>query len=97
MFFVESNIADNMKVIHHLGHRHNFGFIFIYRVWVVSKDSGDPETAQQIGHMNMIPVCTDPGGVFSNPKFESFGETLDRLNQMLKSNPLQGKSPATLV
>ena len=65
-------------------------FFLYFRVWVTSKEPDDMSRAQQIGHMNIVPICTDPGGVFTSPKFEPFGDTLDRLNQILKSRPLQG-------
>ena len=35
-------------------------------------------------------MCTHPGGTFSTPEFESLGQTLNILNDKIKSNPLPG-------
>ena len=66
-------------------------------MWIVPRSPGDTTPPQQIGYLNVVPACIDAGGVFSSPKFASYGETLNQLNQMLKTQPLQGGWPLKYV
>ncbi|CAH1793715.1 unnamed protein product [Owenia fusiformis] len=58
------------------------------RVWVVSKDQNASPEPDQIGYKNLIPLCTDGGGIFGKPKFETFGETIDRFNETQRMQPV---------
>ena len=61
-----------------------------FRLWIVPKDSSDPQVPQQIGYYNVVPACVSTGGVFSMPEFEPFNMTIEKVNEMFRQNPLQG-------
>ena len=60
----------------------------IYRLFIIPAEPGS--RPQQIGYLNVMPACSDPGGMFSAPVFEGFGETIIKFNQMLRQRPLPG-------
>ncbi|GIY05380.1 uncharacterized protein CEXT_354161 [Caerostris extrusa] len=37
--------------------------------------------------IDFLPECRDPGGIFSNPEFETFRTLIDRANNWLRVNP----------
>ena len=64
----------------------------LFRLFIRSSGPGDPPTPHQIGYLNVVPACTDPGGVFSMPKFADFGTTIANINAMFRQNPIQGNT-----
>ena len=62
------------------------------RLWLTSRDPDEASGPQQIGFINFIPQCVDEGGYFSGPKFEQFGDALNRMNETLRRQPIQGKN-----
>ena len=68
-----------------------FRLYFKCRLWLTSRDPDDPPGPQQIAFINFIPQCVDQGGFFSGPKFEQFGDALNRMNENLKGQPIQGR------
>lgn len=59
-------------------------------MWLIPKDYGDSMEPQQLGYINVVPACLDPGGVSKSPTFDSLSATLCKLNVMLKQKPLPG-------
>ncbi len=57
----------------------------------MSREPDDPSGPQQIAYKNFIPECIDEGGFFTGPKFEQFGDALNRMNESLRRQPIQGK------
>lgn len=53
---------------------------------------GDNPAPQQIGYLNVIPACIATGGMLSMPQFESYGQTVTKLNQILQHQPIQGEN-----
>ncbi|XP_066293714.1 uncharacterized protein [Branchiostoma lanceolatum] len=45
----------------------------------------------KIGYLNVVPGSTNTGGVFQFPDFEPFGQTINRLNGLLKETPIPGR------
>lgn len=66
-----------------------------FRLWIQSKGPDDPPGPQQLGYLNVVPACTSPPGMFKSPTFENFGQTVTKLNEMFKQNPLPGKHGVT--
>ena len=60
------------------------------RLWMKPRSGQDGPGPSQIGHLNIVPACINPGGTFSMPVFENFGQTIARLNEMFKAQPLGG-------
>ena len=50
---------------------------------------------QQIGYINVVPACVNPGGVNSRPEFDSQSITLDKFNRLMKHRPMPGESNHT--
>ena len=55
------------------------------------KGPQDAPHPQQLGYLNVIPACIESGGFFSNPKFDTFGDTIGKVNQMFRQQPLPGE------
>ncbi len=64
--------------------------VVVSRLWLTSRDPDEPAGPQQIGFINFIPQCVHEGGYFSGPKFEQFGDALNRMNESLRRQPIQG-------
>ncbi|ELU13029.1 hypothetical protein CAPTEDRAFT_225021 [Capitella teleta] len=71
----------------------NIGSSFIrgLRLWFCSKDAGDASEPQQLGYLSVVPTCLSAAGMFSKPKFENFAQTVDRINEMFRQNPIPGR------
>ena len=63
--------------------------LFDDRLWIIPNESGLPP--QQLGHFNVVPLCTDGGGFLSGPKFQTFAETISALNSKIRSQPIPGR------
>ncbi|XP_019631216.1 PREDICTED: uncharacterized protein LOC109475120 [Branchiostoma belcheri] len=60
------------------------------RLWFGQKM--DPSVPpQQIRYINYVPGCIQAPSLFGYPQFESFGETVNKINLMMRQNPLPGK------
>ncbi|XP_066270908.1 uncharacterized protein [Branchiostoma lanceolatum] len=59
------------------------------RMWFGQKM--DPRTPpQQISYINYVPGCVQAPSLLGYPQFESFGETVSKINMMMRQNPLPG-------
>ncbi|KAI0212394.1 hypothetical protein LSAT2_002699 [Lamellibrachia satsuma] len=67
-------------------------YVRCLRIWITSKTAADMAEPQQIGYLNVVPACKDAGGFLTMPTFDTFGETVDKLNAMLSTRPLPGTS-----
>ena len=54
------------------------------------KVSSDDPRPQQLGHLDILPAMSKPAGKVTPPEFEGYNETIERLNEKLKTNPIQG-------
>ena len=61
-----------------------------YRCWVLPKEVDDDPRSQQLGYLDVVPAMVKAGGLTSSPIFESYSETITRLNERLHEQPLQG-------
>jgi hypothetical protein len=65
--------------------------VVVFRLWFCSKDAGDTSEPQQLGYLSVVPTCLSAAGMFSKPKFENFAQTVDRINEMFRQNPIPGQ------
>ena len=52
--------------------------------------AADVAEPQQLGYINVVPACKDMGGFLSSPTFDTFGETVSKINAMLTAQPIPG-------
>ena len=65
--------------------------MYVTRVWVGPGDrDGGFKVGDQVGYLNVVPACLHPGGVTSNPQFDTIQTTVDKLNVLLKHRPIPG-------
>ena len=62
-----------------------------YRIWLCPKGPDDSQDPEQVGYMNIVPMVTEPGNIFINPKFESLSQTMKRFNDGLRTKTLPGR------
>ena len=55
-----------------------------------NKTPADNAEPQQIGYVNLVPRCTESGGLFMKPDFEDFSETIQRFNAKIAQRPVEG-------
>ena len=66
-----------------------FEDIILSRLWVCNKTPADNPEPQQLRYVNLVPKCTASGGL-TKPKFENFTSTIERFNEQIASEPIQG-------
>lgn len=76
-FFFEIKKGDNKK-------KTTF-FFFIKRLYIKRKEPEESDEPDEIGYFDFLPEK------LSKNNYENFSDTLKRLNDYLKSNPLPGR------
>ncbi|KAK2193363.1 hypothetical protein NP493_15g08002 [Ridgeia piscesae] len=89
-FEVMVNIQQvNTDVSIRLDYQHMQAYVRCLRIWIQSgTQAAEP---QQIGYLNVVPGCKQSGGWLSMPTFDTFSETINKLNEMLSAQPLPGQ------
>ncbi|KAI0217026.1 hypothetical protein LSAT2_031056 [Lamellibrachia satsuma] len=81
----------NTDVSTSFDYQHLQSYLRSLRIWISSKTAADMAEPQQLGYLNVVPACKDAGGFLTMPTFDTFGETVDKLNAMLSTRPLPGR------
>ena len=69
---------------------YSFNLLSFYRIWYRPRNHTDHPGPTQIGVLNFVPACVDPGGVFKRATYTTVAETIAKANEYLASNPLSG-------
>ncbi|XP_035685001.1 uncharacterized protein LOC118421664 [Branchiostoma floridae] len=86
-----SKVNTDLATYYEYGKARSF-FVRGLRVWYGPRlDLPAGTLPQQIGYLNVVPGSTNTGGVFQFPDFEPFGQTINRLNGLLKETPIPGR------
>ncbi|XP_064633540.1 uncharacterized protein LOC135491515 isoform X2 [Lineus longissimus] len=82
------HVDSNKSTYYEQPGRQRTQFVRALRLWV-GPHFGPPET-HRIRYFNAMPYMTDDD-VLEKPIFESFRQTIERVNDILRKNPLHGK------
>ena len=66
-----------------------FEDVLLSRLWLCNKTPADNPEPQQLRYINLVPKCTASGG-FMKPEFENFTSTIERFNEQIANEPIQG-------
>ena len=64
--------------------------VSFFRLWICNKTPADNPEPQQLRYANLVPKCTSSGGLVKNPEFENFTSTINRFNEHIANQPIQG-------